>query len=62
MHTPGHSRRRAMLAQLHRARKRTVDVVELEPTDANALSMLDWSYDNFPPAPAIPDDGARPIA
>ena len=28
------------------------DVVELEPTDANALSMLDWSYDNFPPAPA----------
>ena len=32
-----------------------VDVVELEPTDANALSMLDWSYDNFPPAPAISD-------
>jgi chemosensory pili system protein ChpA (sensor histidine kinase/response regulator) len=30
-----------------------VEVVELEPTDANALSMLDWSYDNFPPAPAI---------
>jgi chemosensory pili system protein ChpA (sensor histidine kinase/response regulator) len=24
----------------------------MEPTDANALSMLDWSYDNFPPAPA----------
>ncbi|HEY7640973.1 MAG TPA: Hpt domain-containing protein [Steroidobacteraceae bacterium] len=32
------------------------DVVELEPTDANALSMLDWSYDNFPPAPAVVDD------
>src|SRR5688572_13136350 len=30
-----------------------VEIVELEPTDANALSMLDWSYDNFPPAPAI---------
>ena len=30
-----------------------VDVVELEPTDANALSMLDWSYDNFPPAPVV---------
>ncbi|HKR37446.1 MAG TPA: Hpt domain-containing protein [Steroidobacteraceae bacterium] len=30
-----------------------VDVVELEPTDANALSMLDWSYDNFPPAPVM---------
>ena len=30
-----------------------VEVVELEPTDANALSMLDWSYDNFPPAPAV---------
>jgi chemosensory pili system protein ChpA (sensor histidine kinase/response regulator) len=29
------------------------EVVELEPTDANALSMLDWSYDNFPPAPAV---------
>jgi chemosensory pili system protein ChpA (sensor histidine kinase/response regulator) len=29
----------------------TAEVVELEPTDANALSMLDWSYDNFPPAP-----------
>ncbi len=33
-----------------------VEVVELEPTDANALSMLDWSYDNFPPAPAVVDD------
>jgi chemosensory pili system protein ChpA (sensor histidine kinase/response regulator) len=33
-----------------------VDVVELEPTDANALSMLDWSYDNFPPAPATVDE------
>jgi chemosensory pili system protein ChpA (sensor histidine kinase/response regulator) len=29
------------------------EVVELEPTDANALSMLDWSYDNFPPAPIV---------
>ena len=34
------------------------DVVELEPTDANALSMLDWSYDNFPPAPAMADAGS----
>ncbi len=29
------------------------EVVELEPTDASALSMLDWSYDNFPPVPAV---------
>lgn len=29
-----------------------MEVVELEPTDANALNMLDWSYDNFPPPPA----------
>jgi chemotaxis protein histidine kinase CheA len=35
-----------------------VDVVELEPTDANALSMLDWSYDNFPPAPAIANEAS----
>src|SRR4029434_3518472 len=35
-----------------------VEVVELEPTDANALSMLDWSYDNFPPAPALADAGS----
>ncbi|HET9448846.1 MAG TPA: Hpt domain-containing protein, partial [Steroidobacteraceae bacterium] len=35
-----------------------VEVVELEPTDANALSMLDWSYDNFPPAPAVADDAS----
>jgi chemosensory pili system protein ChpA (sensor histidine kinase/response regulator) len=34
----------------------TADVIELEPTDANALSMLDWSYDNFPPAPPVVDD------
>jgi chemosensory pili system protein ChpA (sensor histidine kinase/response regulator) len=32
------------------------DVVELEPTDATALSMLDWSYDNFPPSPPVADD------
>ena len=32
-----------------------VEVIEMEPTDANALSMLDWSYDNFPPAPAMAD-------
>jgi len=31
----------------------SIDVVELEPTDANALSMLDWSYDNFPPPPVV---------
>jgi chemosensory pili system protein ChpA (sensor histidine kinase/response regulator) len=36
-----------------------VEVVELEPTDANALSMLDWSYDNFPPAPAVMNDVSR---
>jgi chemosensory pili system protein ChpA (sensor histidine kinase/response regulator) len=35
-----------------------IEVVELEPTDANALSMLDWSYDNFPPAPAIASDAS----
>jgi chemosensory pili system protein ChpA (sensor histidine kinase/response regulator) len=35
-----------------------VDVVELEPTDANALSMLDWSYDNFPPPPAVVESGS----
>jgi chemosensory pili system protein ChpA (sensor histidine kinase/response regulator) len=34
----------------------TAEVIELEPTDANALSMLDWSYDNFPPAPAVVED------
>ncbi len=35
-----------------------VEVVELEPTDANALSMLDWSYENFPPVPANADAGS----
>ena len=35
-----------------------VEVVEMEPTDANALSMLDWSYDNFPPTPAMSESGS----
>ncbi|HKU17361.1 MAG TPA: response regulator, partial [Steroidobacteraceae bacterium] len=34
------------------------EVVEMEPTDANALSMLDWSYDNFPPPPAVAGAGS----
>ncbi len=41
---------------LARAEEVAGGVVELEPTDASALSMLDWSYDNFPPAPAIADE------
>src|SRR5262249_31906773 len=35
------------------AEEASEEIVELEPTDANALSMLDWSYDNFPPAPVV---------
>jgi chemosensory pili system protein ChpA (sensor histidine kinase/response regulator) len=47
MHTPALAPATAAGA----AAAATAEVVELEPTDANALSMLDWSYDNFPPAP-----------
>ncbi|MGH8185986.1 MAG: Hpt domain-containing protein, partial [Steroidobacteraceae bacterium] len=28
-----------------------IEIIELEPTDANTLSLLNWSYENFP-APA----------
>ena len=48
----------AMAAAATREPDSGVEVVELEPTDANALSMLDWSYDNFPPAPATADTGS----
>jgi len=48
----------AMAAAASVAEDSGADVVELEPTDANALSMLDWSYDNFPPTPATADAGS----
>jgi chemosensory pili system protein ChpA (sensor histidine kinase/response regulator) len=36
------------------------DVIELDPIDANSLDMLNWSFDNFPaaPAPSQPEDAA----
>jgi chemosensory pili system protein ChpA (sensor histidine kinase/response regulator) len=36
------------------------EVIELEPTDANALEMLNWSFDHFPSENAGPSESAAP--
>lgn len=53
LHTPALAPAAAFAAHAAPAESEAADmeVIELEPTDANALSMLDWSYDNFPPSP-----------
>jgi chemosensory pili system protein ChpA (sensor histidine kinase/response regulator) len=36
----------------------TLDLIELPPTDANELQMLQWSYQNFPPDQAAASEAA----
>src|SRR5262245_16069240 len=40
----------------------TSDIIEIEPTDAKALEMLDWSFQNFPKEPAAAPPAARAAA